>query len=138
MKLDYTSTAGSKSGSKLLLIFGWVISAIPILMMGVGGSFMLITNRGAVAKGLVEHGYPSNLATTILALEIGCAAIYAIPQTAVLGAILMTGYLGGAVATHVRVGESPHWVAPVVMGALVWLGLLLRDKRLRALLPIRS
>ncbi len=107
-------------------------------MMGGGGSFMLITNPGAVAKGLVEHGYPSQLASTILALEIGCAVIYAVPQTAVLGAILMTGYLGGAVATHVRIGESPHWVAPVVVGVLAWLGLFLRDKRLRALLPIRS
>jgi len=133
MKLEYASTAGSR----LLLILGWVISAIPILMMGVGGTVMLIKSPETVAKGLVEHGYPSHLATTILALEIGCAVIYAIPQTAVLGAILMTGYLGGATATHVRVGET-QWIAPVLVGVLAWVGLFLRDSRLRALVPIRT
>ena len=104
--------------------------------MGVGGSVMLIANPDTVAKGLADHGYPTHLAHTILVLEIGCAVIYAIPHTAVLGAILTTGYLGGATATHVRVGET-QWVAPVLFGVLVWLGLLLRDKRLRTLLPLR-
>jgi hypothetical protein len=133
MKLESASTAGSR----LLLILGWVISAIPILMMGAGGTVMLISSPGTVAKQLTDYGYPTHLATTILALEIGCAVIYAIPPTAVLGAILMTGYLGGAVATHVHAGETPHWVAPIVMGVLAWLGLFLRDKRLRALAPFR-
>jgi hypothetical protein len=132
MKLESAQTAGSR----VFLIVGWIISAIPILMMGLGGSVMLITSPATVAKGLVEHGYPSHLANLILALEIGCAVVYAIPQTAVLGAILLTGYLGGATATHVRVGEA-QWVAPVVFGILVWLGIFLRDKRLRALLLVR-
>src|SRR5258708_362637 len=108
MKLENSSTAGSK----IFLIVGWMISAIPILMMGVGGTVMLIASPQTVAKGLADHGYPSHLANVILALEIGCAIVYAIPQTAVLGAILLTGYLGGATATHVRVEES-QWVAPV-------------------------
>jgi hypothetical protein len=132
MKLESASLAGSK----VFLILGWVISAIPILMMGGLGSVMLATKQDTVAKDLVEHGYPSHLVPTILCLEIGCAVIYAIPQTAMLGAILLTGYLGGAVATHVRVGES-QWPFPVLMGIFVWLGLFLRDKRLRALVPIR-
>ncbi len=132
MKLESTASAGSK----LLLVIGWVFSAIPILMMAGGGTAMFFTNQSAVAKGLADHGYPPSLAGTILALEIGCAVIYAIPQTAVLGAILLTGYLGGAVATHVRVGET-QWIFPVLFGVLVWLGLVLRDKRLRVLLPIR-
>ena len=132
MKLEYAST----TGSRLMLILGWVISAIPILAMGVGGSVMMIKDPDSVAKGLVEHGYPGHLATTILALEIGCAVIYAIPQTAVLGAILITGYLGGATATHVRVSEI-QWIAPVLLGVLTWLGIFLRDKRLRDLVPIR-
>jgi hypothetical protein len=72
----------------------------------------------------------------LLIIEISCVVIYVIPQTAVLGAILLTGYLGGAVATHVRVSE-PQWPMAVVMGVLVWLGLLLRDSRLRQVLPIR-
>ena len=69
-------------------------------------------------------------------LEIACTIIYAIPQTAVLGAILLTGYMGGAIATHVRVGEGviPH----IIIGVLVWLGLFLREPRLRAILPWRT
>jgi hypothetical protein len=133
MKLESASTAGSG----IFFILGWALSAIPILAMGIGGSVMLLTRPETVSKGLVAHGYPAHLANTILALEIGCAVIYAIPQTAVLGAILMTGYLGGATATHVRVQEA-QWVAPVVLGVIAWLGLFLRDKRLRALLPLRK
>ena len=87
MRLECSSAAGSK----LSLILGWIISAIPILVMGVGGSVMLIANPDTVAKGLADHGYPTHLAHTILVLEIGCAVIYAIPHTAVLGAILTTG-----------------------------------------------
>jgi hypothetical protein len=132
MKLESTSVAGSK----IALIVGWVISAIPILMMGVGGSVMAITNPQMVEKGIVEHGYPAHAAHVILGLEIGCAVVYAIPQTAVLGAILLTGYLGGATATHVRVEES-QWFVPVIVAVFVWLGVFLRDKRLRALLPLR-
>jgi hypothetical protein len=69
--------------------------------------------------------------------EVACTIIYLIPRTAVLGAILLTGYFGGATATHVRVGD-PSFVGPVVLGVLVWLGLFLRDDRLRALIPLRS
>jgi hypothetical protein len=69
-------------------------------------------------------------------VEIACALIYAIPQTSVFGAILLTGYLGGATATHVRVGEP--FFLPVIVGIVVWLGLFLREGRLRALLPLRG
>jgi hypothetical protein len=71
----------------------------------------------------------------VLIIEILCVILYAIPQTAVLGAILLTGYLGGAVATHVHAGEP--WFFPVIMGVIVWLGLVLRDPRLRELAPLR-
>jgi DoxX-like family len=69
-------------------------------------------------------------------VEIACAAVYVIPQTAVLGAILMTGYLGGAIATHVRVGQFGV-IPQISLGVPVWLGLYLRDPRLRGLVPIR-
>jgi hypothetical protein len=91
-----------------------------------------------IQEGLAAQGWPAGIAYTILALEVGSALIYAIPQTAVLGAILLTGYLGGAVATHLRVGENGPAVVPVILGVLVWLGLLLRDARVRSLLPLRS
>jgi hypothetical protein len=69
-------------------------------------------------------------------LELICAVIYVIPRTSMLGAILLTGYLGGAIATHVRVGEQ--FIMPAVLGVLIWGGLYLRDYRLRALLPLRT
>jgi hypothetical protein len=68
-------------------------------------------------------------------LELVCTVLYAIPRTAVLGAILLTGYLGGAIATHVRIGDD--FTPPVIMALLLWGGLYLRDARLRALLPLR-
>ena len=71
-------------------------------------------------------------------VELACTIIYLIPKTSVLGAILLTGYLGGATATHVRIGELAQAIAPVVFGVLVWLGIYLRCGRLRAILPIRT
>jgi hypothetical protein len=71
-------------------------------------------------------------------VEICCALLYAIPRTAVLGAILITGYLGGACATHLRVGESGLCFAPVAMGVVAWIALYLRDRRIRELAPFRS
>jgi hypothetical protein len=72
----------------------------------------------------------------VLIIEAVCLLLYVIPQTAVLGAILLTGYLGGAVITHARVGE-PNWIVPVIIGIVFWLGLWFRDPRVRALAPIR-
>jgi hypothetical protein len=90
------------------------------------------------------HGYrrfdEARLSTSLLVplgiVELACTILYIVPQTSVLGAILLTGYLGGATATHLRVEES--WIGPVLLGILVWLGLFLRDCRLRALLPLRK
>jgi hypothetical protein len=76
------------------------------------------------------------LATPLGILELTCTVLYLIPQTAVLGAILLTGYLGGAIATHVRLGEGI--IMHVVIGIVFWLGIYLRDSRLRALIPLRS
>jgi DoxX-like family len=69
-------------------------------------------------------------------VELSCTMIYLFPRTSVLGAILLTGYLGGAIATHLRIGEA--FYLQLILGVLVWLGLFLRDYRLRALLPLRS
>jgi hypothetical protein len=114
---------------------GRIISAIPVLFLGVGGLFACF-NPAQIKEGTAHLGYPDRLVPVVLALEIGCAVLYAVPQTAALGAILMTGYLGGAVASHVRVGEG-KFVVPVVVGVLVWLGLFLRDARVRTLVPLR-
>ena len=86
-------------------------------------------------EGFVRLGYPESLTLGIGIVELACAVVYVIPQTSVLGAILLTGYLGGATATHVRIGEP--FFMPIVLGVLIWGGLFLREDRLRALLPLR-
>ena len=88
-------------------------------------------------QGMSEQGWPTHVAPWLAGIQILCAILYLIPQTAVLGAILLTGYLGGATATHVRAGEFGMSAVPVLVGVLIWLGLLLRDTRLRPLLPFR-
>src|SRR5437762_12629211 len=130
-----TDDALTRTTPKAMLWTGWVISAIPVLVMGGVGLVMLFAFSGKFVKDMTKYGYPANVGRPLLVIEIVCAVLYLIPQTAVLGAILLTGYLGGAVATHVHAGE-PFWF-PVLFGVLVWLGLFLRDARIRALVPIR-
>jgi hypothetical protein len=119
---------------------GRVVSAIPFVMMTLSGAFKLagaFTQDPQMAQNWAHFGYPPSALLPIGVVELCCAALYAVPRTAVLGAVLVTGYLGGAIATHVRVSE-PVWIAPLLLGVLAWLGLYLRDVRLRALLPVRG
>jgi hypothetical protein len=90
-----------------------------------------------VVKAFEHLGYAPHLALALGIVEVGCTLIYLIPRTAVLGAILLTGYLGGAVATHARLLEI-QFLTPLVLGMLVWGGLYLRDIRVRELIPIRT
>src|SRR5437763_70224 len=124
------------SVSKKVLWAGRVISALPVLVLLMSGAMKLVKPAGVV-EGFNKLGWDEKLALSLGILEIACTAVYAIPRTAILGAILLTGYLGGATATHVRIGD-PSFFMPVILGVLVWLGLYLRDNRLRALLPLRS
>ncbi|MGB2611444.1 MAG: DoxX family protein [Isosphaeraceae bacterium] len=121
--------------SKKLLWAGWIASALPVLMLIVSGVMKLV-KPAPLVEGFARFGYSDSLALGIGIVELACTVIYLIPRTSVLGAILLTGYLGGATATHVRIGD-PFFV-PIVLGVLVWAGLLLREERLRALLPLRS
>jgi DoxX-like protein len=122
--------------SKKMLWAGRIISALPVLLMVFGGTFGLL--KPAVAMpGFLQYGYPEKVFLPVCILELVCAVVYAIPRTSALGAILLTGYLGGATATHVRVGE-PIFFVPVLLGVLVWGGLYLRDGRLRGLIPLRT
>lgn len=134
--LDHSTLLAVARPSKAASWTGWVLSAVPILMMGVGGVGMAVSGSPKMREGMAHLGYPDRVAPIVLALEVGCAVVYAIPQTAVLGAILMTAYLGGAVASHVRLLER-DWVGGVVFGVVAWLGLYLRDPRVRALVPLR-
>ncbi len=137
-KLDYASpgAATPKKPGRAAFVAGWIISAIPILWMGVLGLAIQVFKPALVAEGMANYGYPPSSALPMFIAELVAVILYAIPRTAVLGAILLTGYLGGAVATHVRAGEP--WFFPVIFGVLVWLGLVLRDPRLRQLLPLRK
>jgi hypothetical protein len=120
---------------------GWALSVLVILFMLMDGA-MKLSNLPIVAETQGRLGWPADFGTTALlaTLLLGATLLYAIPRTAMLGAILLTAYLGGAVATHVRV-VSPlfsHVLFGVYLGIFVWGGLWFRDPRLRALLPLRA
>jgi hypothetical protein len=126
----------SAPASRTMLWAGRIISALPVLLL-VFSAVMKLLKPAPVVQGFARYGYPESQILLIGILELSCSIIYAIPRTSVLGAILLTGYLGGATATNVRVGD-PSFYATVTLGIFVWLGLYLRDARLHALLPLRS
>lgn len=128
------SDTPAPSTPKWMLWTGRVLSALPILLLLMSGA-MKLSMIEDVKKEFARLGYPESVVVPIAITEIACAVLYAIPQTSVLGAILLTGYLGGATATHVRV-QDPFF-GPIVVGMIVWGGLVLRDARLRSLLPWR-
>jgi hypothetical protein len=117
------------------LWIGRAVSAVPLLFLAVDAGMKAFRAAPAV-EGTVALGYPDGVLVPLGLIQIACWILYAIPRTALLGAILWTGYLGGAVATHVRVGNPlfSHVLFPVYVGLLLWGGLWLRDARLRALI----
>jgi len=117
----------SRSGSNKMLWIGWVVSGIPVLML-LFSAIMKLMRPPAVLEGFAHLGYPESLAVGLGIFELTCTIVYLIPRTAILGAILLTGYLGGAVTTHLRIGEP--YFAPILLGVLVWAGIYLRDRRL--------
>lgn len=123
--------------SKKQLWAGRIVSALPILFLLMDG-IMKLVKPPVVVSGTVELGYGESVIVPLGILLTACTVLYAIPRTSVLGAILLTGYLGGAVTTHVRVGNPvfTHILFPVYLGVLIWLGLYLRDERLRPLVPL--
>ena len=112
---------------------GRIISILPALFMLVDGVMKLVKPR-VVVEATVNLGYPESVIVGLGVVLVACTILYLIPRTAVLGAILLTGYLGGAVATHVRVGGPLFSIIfPVIFGAMLWGGLYLRDERVRSL-----
>ncbi|MGH7564326.1 MAG: DoxX family protein [Gemmatimonadota bacterium] len=132
-------TPGSRSASPRQLWAGRIISALAVLFL-LWDSVMKLMQPAVVLESMTRLGYPEGLAVGIGVLQLVCLAVYVFPRTSVLGAILLTGYLGGAVATHVRVGDPlfSHVLFPSYIGLLLWGGLFLRENRLRALIPLRS
>jgi len=116
---------------------GYIVTALPAFFLLVDG-VMKLFKPSFVVEATTQLGYQESAIVPIGLLLVICTVLYLIPATSVLGAILLTGYLGGAVSTHVRAGGGAFPILfPVIIGALVWAGLYLRDVRLRTLLPLR-
>src|SRR5436309_7235829 len=113
---------------------GRVISVLASLVFA-ASSFMKLKGGAEVTEGMAHLGWPESLMIPLAILEISCVLIYLIPATSALGAILLTGYVGGAICTHLRVGD-PFFVQ-IALGIFVWLGLYLRESRLKELIPLR-
>jgi len=132
------SDARSTPLSKGSLWTGRIMTGLPALFLLIDAVGKLV-KPAPVVEGTVQLGYPESVLLGLGIVLLACTILYLIPQTAVLGAILLTGYLGGAVATHVRVGSPlfSHILFAVYVAVLIWGGLYLRDERLRALIPLR-
>lgn len=121
--------------SKKRLWAGRILSGIPSLMLLFSAVMKLVAPQ-AVLTEMTRLGYPQSHTVKVGILELACTILYMIPKTAVLGAILLTAYLGGATATHVRIGDP--FFSPPIVGVVIWLGLYLRDQRLAELVPLRK
>lgn len=113
---------------------GYLLSGLPVLMLLMSAT-MKFLQPAAMQEQLGKLGWPMEKMPALGVVELAATLLYVIPQTSVLGSILLTGYLGGATATHVRVGDS--FLIPVLLGVMLWAGLLLREPRLAALVPWR-
>lgn len=122
--------------NKAQLWAGRVAGALPVLALVMSASMKLSHNPQMVPQFVGKFGFAESALTPLGLVELACAILYAIPKTRALGAVLVTGYLGGAIATHVRIGEA--FAVPLVLGVLVWLGLFLTDARFRELMPLRK
>lgn len=112
---------------------GRILSALPALFLLLDGVMKLV-KPAFVVEATVQLGYRESVIVGLGVVLVACTILYLIPRTAVLGAILLTGYLGGAVATHVRVGGPLGSILmPVILGVMLWGGLYLRDERVRSL-----
>jgi hypothetical protein len=124
--------------SKKMLWAGRIVSALPALFLFVDGIMKLI-KPALVVDATVQLGYPESVILGLGIVLIASTVLYLIPSTSILGAILLTGYLGGAVATHVRVRDTLFTIVfPIIFGVMIWGGLYLRDKRLQTLIPLRK
>jgi hypothetical protein len=120
--------------SRVAVVIGWILGILPTPLLFSSAVIKFIQPKFMMDDWL-KSGWPQSVAIPLGAIEFTCTLLYLIPQTAMLGAIVLTGYMGGAIAHHVRLGE-PFFIQ-AALPVLLWLGLYLRDPRLRALIPIR-
>jgi hypothetical protein len=133
-----TASHDSKQVSRSTLLIGYALTGLAALFLAVDTVMKLLALEQAVHAS-TELGYPASAVFTIGIIELVCLTLYLVPATSVSGSILLVGYLGGAVAAQVRIGNplASHVLFPTCVAAMLWGGLYLRESRLRALLPFR-
>ena len=131
------ATARTGSAPRWMLWTGWLFSFGVVAQLLASAWFRATHHTFAVAEIVTGYGYPESAIVPIIIAECTLVVLYLVPQTSVLAAIVMTGYLGGAVAAHLRVADTARAAIPLVVGILAWGGLYLRDSRIRQLVPFR-
>jgi len=132
-----TATDRTVSASRWRLWTSWLLSFAVVAQLLSSAWFRATHHASAVAEIVTSYGYPESSIVLIVISECALVVLYVVPQTSVLAAIVMTGYLGGAVATHLRIADTARAAIPLVVGVLAWGGLYLRDSRIRQLVPFR-
>ena len=132
-----TATAHTVSAPRWMFWTGWFLSVLVVAQLLSSAWFRAAYHTYAVAEIVTGYGYPESAIVAIVIAECALVVLYLVPQTSVLAAILMTGYLGGAVATHLRIADTARAMIPVVVGIFAWGGLYLRESRIRQLVPFR-
>jgi DoxX-like family len=125
------------SAPRWILWAGWLLSLLVIAQLLSSAWFRATYRANAVEEIVRIYGYPESAIALIVIAECAFVVLYLVPQTSVIAAVLMTGYLGGAVATHLRIADTARAAIPLVVGILAWGGLYLRDSRIRELVPFR-
>jgi hypothetical protein len=121
-----------------ITVVSWILSALPVFVLLSSAWVRSTQHANAVSEIVASYGYPESAIARIVIAECVLVLLYLIPRTSVLGAIILTGYLGGAVATHVRIGDPARAMIPLMCGVFAWGGLYLRSEKLRALLPFNK
>ena len=132
-----TATAHTVSAPRWMPWTGRFLSFLVVAQLLASAWFRATHHTYAVAEIVTGYGYPESAIVRIVIAECALVVLYLVPQTSVLAAIVMTGYLGGAVATHLRIGDTARAAIPLVVGIFAWGGLYLRDSRIRQLVPFR-
>jgi len=132
-----TETARTVSVPRSMLWTGRLLSFFPVAVLLSSAWVRATHHTQAVTEIVGAYGYPESAIVPIVIAECALVVLYLVPQTSVLAAIVMTGYLGGAVATHLRIADTARAAIPLVVGIFAWGGLYLRDSRIRQLVPFR-
>jgi hypothetical protein len=130
------SDSQAAPASKGMYWAGWVLSVLPALMLCFS-AYSKFSPPPDFEKNLAQMGWAADVMVPLGIVEVASTILFLIPQTSVLGAILLTGYLGGAIATHVRVADWQHAPIPAVLAIVIWLGIALREGRIWSLVPLR-